>query len=64
MKIKSLWVSEYKNLKNIDLKFIKSENILYQQFKNEFKPWLSIIDVIMFNSVEDTRMLLNKFELI
>ena len=59
-----LYTQENFQVKNIDLKFIKSENILYQQFKNEFKPWLSIIDVIMFNSVEDTRMLLNKFELI
>ena len=59
-----LYTKENFRVKNIDLKFIKSENIIYQQFKNEFKPWLSIIDVIMFNSVEDTRMLLNKFELI
>ena len=59
-----LYTQENFQVKNIDLKFIKSENIIYQQFKNEFKPWLSIIDVIMFNSVEDTRMLLNKFELI
>lgn len=59
-----LYTQENFQVKNIDLKFIKSENIVYQQFKNEFKPWLSIIDVLMFNSVEDTRMLLNKFELI
>ena len=59
-----LYTQENFQVKNIDLKFIKSENIIYQQFKNEFKPWLSIIDVMMFNSVEDTRMLLNKFELI
>lgn len=59
-----LYTQENFQVKNIDLKFIKSENIIYQQFKNEFKPWLSIIDVLMFNSVEDTRMLLNKFELI
>ena len=59
-----LYTKENFRVKNIDLKFIKSEDIVYQQFKNEFKPWLSIIDVIMFNSVEDTRMLLNKFELI
>ena len=59
-----LYTQENFQVKNIDLKFIKSENIIYKQFKNEFKPWLSIIDVIMFNSVEDTKMLLNKFELI
>lgn len=59
-----LYTKENFQVKNIDLKFIKSDNIIYQQFKNEFIPWLSIIDVMMFNSVEDTRMLLNKFELI
>ncbi|WP_264368687.1 WbqC family protein [Flavobacterium lacisediminis] len=59
-----LYIQDNFQVKNIDLKFIKSENIIYKQFKNEFKPWLSIIDVIMFNSLEDTRMLLNKFELI
>ena len=59
-----LYTKENFRVKNIDLKFIKSEDIVYQQFKNEFKPWLSIIDVIMFNSVEVTRILLNKFELI
>lgn len=32
------------------LQFIKSNPIQYPQFNNEFVPWLSIIDVMMFNS--------------
>jgi hypothetical protein len=37
--------------KGIELKFIKSKPFEYTQFGNEFVPWLSIIDVMMFNSV-------------
>jgi hypothetical protein len=48
----------------ISLNFIKSEPIQYTQFDNDFIPWLSIIDVIMFNSVEETKLLLNKYELV
>jgi hypothetical protein len=34
----------------IDLKFIKSRPYEYAQFGDVFVPWLSIIDVMMFNS--------------
>lgn len=33
----------------IGLKFLKADNIVYPQFRNEFIPFLSIIDVMMFN---------------
>jgi len=36
----------------IDLKFIKSKPLEYAQFGSEFVPWLSIVDVMMFNSLE------------
>jgi hypothetical protein len=49
---------------NITLNFIKSENIEYKQFNNKFIPWLSIIDVMMFNSVEDIKKYLNSYTLI
>ena len=35
----------------IELKFIRSKPFEYTQFDNEFVPWLSIIDVMMFNSI-------------
>lgn len=35
----------------IALKFLKSRPFEYTQFDNEFVPWLSIMDVMMFNSV-------------
>ena len=33
----------------IDLQFIRPKPFEYEQFGNEFVPWLSIIDVMMFN---------------
>ena len=38
--------------KNIKLEFIRSKPFQYQQFGNEFISCLSIIDVMMFNSIE------------
>ena len=47
-----------------ELFFIKSKAIRYTQFKNEFVPWLSIIDILMFNSPEHISTLLNDYELV
>lgn len=41
--------------KGIDLKFIQSKSFEYPQFGNEFVPWLSIIDVMMFNPLDTIR---------
>jgi hypothetical protein len=50
--------------KNIKLKFIRSRPFNYQQFENEFISSLSIIDVMMFNSIEVIREVLsNGFDL-
>lgn len=49
---------------NIKLNFIKSNNIKYKQFGDEFVPWLSIIDVMMFNSPQKIREMLNDYELV
>ncbi len=48
----------------IQLNFIKTMPIEYKQFNNEFIPNLSIIDVMMFNSVEEIRSMLQKYELV
>jgi hypothetical protein len=39
----------------LELKFLKSTSLEYAQFGSAFVPWLSIVDVLMFNSVEVTR---------
>lgn len=54
--------SDFKG-QGIDLHFLKSLNVPYQQFDHDFVPWLSIIDVLMFNSKEDISDMLNAFEL-
>lgn len=48
----------------IQLFFIKSLMIEYPQFNHPFVPWLSIIDVLMFNSVEQTRQILKQYQLV
>lgn len=49
---------------NIYLKFIKSNPIIYKQFNNNFVSWLSILDILMFNSVENISQMLNQHTLI
>lgn len=49
---------------NINLRFISSNPIVYKQFSNEFLPNLSIIDVMMFNSADEIKTMLNNYTLI
>jgi hypothetical protein len=49
--------------KGIDLRFIQSKDCSYQQFAKDFVPWLSIIDVLMFNSKDDCIKLLQNYKL-
>lgn len=51
-------------LNGITLNFLKSQNSVYKQFDNDFVPWLSIIDVLMFNPKEEIGAMLNKYELV
>ncbi|CAG9933562.1 WbqC family protein [Candidatus Nitrotoga arctica] len=48
----------------LDLKFLTPSTIEYKQFGPMHVPWLSIIDVMMFNSPSQLRTLLNKYELV
>ena len=48
----------------IKLNFLQSKNYIYKQFNDDFIPWLSIIDVLMFNSIDSFKFILNNFELI
>ncbi|WP_428653590.1 WbqC family protein [Runella sp.] len=49
---------------DIRLNFIKSKPVVYPQFKNEFVPWLSIVDGMMFNDVPKIKEFLNEYELV
>ncbi len=48
----------------IELKFIKSNDVKYKQFNNDFVPWLSIIDVMMFNSKDEIQKMLNQYKFV
>ncbi|MDY0143120.1 MAG: WbqC family protein [Bacteroidales bacterium] len=61
---KTLYEKSYFKDRGIDLFFINNQITPYQQFKNEFIPSLSIIDVMMFNSVEEINEMLDNFKLI
>jgi WbqC-like protein family len=48
----------------IELKFIQSRPIAYQQFDGRFVPSLSIVDVLMFNSKDAVRAMLGAYDLV
>jgi hypothetical protein len=45
------------------LNFHRSRSIRYQQFANDFVPWLSVIDVMMFNAPGVIKDLLDEYDL-
>lgn len=49
---------------NITLNFLEPELISYPQFKDEFIPWLSIIDVMMFNDPGQIKAMLDRYKLL
>lgn len=52
-------------MRNIELRFLKALPAPYPQFGDGFVPWLSIVDVMMFNPVADIRTrLLPAYELV
>jgi len=48
----------------IELNFLETEIIEYKQFKNDFIPYLSIIDMMMFNSVENIKDMLTRYDVV
>ena len=48
---------------HIELRFLETQPIEYKQFDNQFIPNLSILDVMMFNPVDEIKIMLNDFEL-
>lgn len=48
----------------IQLRFPKMRDIAYPQFKNEFVAYLSIVDVMMFNSQEECKALLQEYDFV
>jgi len=62
---RDLYSKEDFSAHGIDLKFLKTKPFEYQQLGDRFVPWLSIIDVMMFNSPDAVRECLeSNYELI
>lgn len=50
---------------DIELRFIRSKELAYEQFEAPFVPWLSLIDVLMFNPIAQVRSAIgNNYELL
>lgn len=50
--------------RGLQLRFLQMNEFSYRQFKDPFVPALSIIDVMMFNSREQVRDMLERFSLL
>jgi hypothetical protein len=48
---------------SIELFFLETQKTEYKQFDHDFIPWLSIIDVLMFNSKDQIKCFLNNYKL-
>lgn len=60
-----LYSKEDFQVDEISLVFHKAKPMEYKQLGEYFEPWLSILDVIMFNSIQDiSKFLKNNYELI
>lgn len=51
-------------IQNLTLKFLEKEIDVYPQFGKEFVPYLSIIDVLMFNDLETVQKMITKGKLV
>lgn len=59
-----LYSNDYFNLRGVTLQFLKPSIEPYKQFKDDFVPGLSIIDVLMFNSKDECIDLFNTYEIV
>lgn len=59
----SLYEKEVFEKEKIALQFIQMRNTPYTQFGEEFVPYLSMIDVLMFCSIEEISGLLEEYDL-
>jgi hypothetical protein len=59
-----LYDAEAFSQNNIRLQFLTANPVTYEQFGATPLPFLSIIDVLMFNSIEQTKAMLNDYLLI
>jgi len=61
---KELYDKDAFSQKNITLSFLDSNIPEYKQFNENFIPKLSIVDTMMFNSVDSIKIMLDSYELV
>jgi len=61
---KELYDKEVFKKEGIELNFIESDIIEYKQFDHPFVPYLSIIDIMMFNSKEEIQKMLERYQFV
>jgi WbqC-like protein family len=61
---RALYSAQAFGVKGIELRFIETRPIRYQQYDHPFVPDLSIIDVLMFNSKDAVRGMLHAYDLV
>ena len=49
---------------DIKIQFIKSKFITYDQLSKNFEPWLSVIDIMMFNDKKTINQMLKQYKII
>ena len=50
--------------RGVDLRFLQPRPLEYRQFGEPFVPWLSILDLLMFNPADEVKAMLNEFDLV
>lgn len=50
---KAIYTKDYFAERGIKIDFLNAKLVAYTQFNNSFVPWLSIIDILMFNSKDE-----------
>ena len=48
----------------IEFNLLKPEVTCYAQFSNDFAPWLSVLDILVFNSKETSKLMLENYTLL
>ena len=61
---RELYSKDYFLRSGVNLQFVESSIFEYKQFENEFIPWLSIIDVLMFNDRESILEQIKKYRVV
>jgi hypothetical protein len=59
-----LYNKDYFKSHGVQLNFIQSRNCEYKQFNGDFIPWLSIIDILMFNDKKTIKEQFSAFDIV